>query len=292
MGFVESKSMARIIIASAMPMMLNGCSSHLVTEPGVVWAGAPSDNESNTSWTAKPTYLVTADGTRRALGLGSLEGVEEPNVRWIVDRHGVVPDHDTNITDLGHGVLRMMLRFQANDPAGGWWDGDQRTDRSDRQRAEVKGLGPHQKDGQTYEYGTTFRTDPAFHATDRFCHIMQIKATDGDKGMPLVTLSLRRGGVGVLQYASAKDGFRTAQTFKWSPGKWTRVRFRLNVSREGHGALLLSVDGGAFAGVRDVAIYRPGASDYRPKWGLYRAIVPTLHDDWVEHRDLSVKRLS
>ena len=284
---------ARSATGVAAALVLIGCSSsHLVTERGVVWTGAPSDHESNTSWTAQPTYLVLRDGTRRALGLGSMEGIEEPNVRWIVARQGVVPDYDTNITDRGHGALRMMLRYRAADPSGGWWDGDQRTDRHDRQRAEVKGLGPHQKEGETYEYGTTFRTDPDFRATDRFCHIMQIKATDGDKGMPLVTLSLRRDGIGVLQYASGKDAFRTARTFHWSPGRWTKVRFRLTVSQRGHGALLLSVDGGAFAGVRDVAIYRPDASDYRPKWGLYRAIAPTLHDDWVEHRNLSVKRLS
>src|SRR4030095_13882814 len=60
----------------------------------------------------------------------------------------------------------------------------------DRQRAEVKGIGSHQKTGETFVYGTTWRTDPDFKTVGRFCHVFQLKATDGDNGAPLVVLSL------------------------------------------------------------------------------------------------------
>lgn len=257
---------------------------------GVAWTAKPGDNENNTTWNPRPHWLEAPDGTRRAIGLASMEGVEEPHVRWIVANKGVVDDDFVNITDQGGGVVRFFLRYRGNDPAGGWWDGDQHTDRFDRQRAEVKGIGPHQKDGQTYEYGTTFRTDPAFKGHERFCHVMQIKATDGEKSPPLVTMSLRPNGVGVLQYMSGNDGFRTAATFKWKPDSWQKVRFRLTVSKD-KGALSLSVDGGPFTGVSDVPMYRPASTDYRPKWGLYRGTVPALTDDWVEHRDMEVRPL-
>ena len=61
----------------------------------------------------------------------------------------------------------------------------------DRQRAEVKGLGPHQKTNQTFEYSMQWRTNPEFVGINRFCHIFQLKATDGDNGAPLVRFSGR-----------------------------------------------------------------------------------------------------
>ena len=265
-----------------------------VTAQGVAWSGEARDPEANTTWNKAPTYVREADGTLRATGLKSFDGIEEPHVKWVVAENKTERDDFVNITDEGNGTVKMFLRYRGESPAsegGGWWDGDQGTDRSDRQRAEVKGIGPHQKPGETFEYGTTFRTDPDFKAYGRFCHVMQVKATDGDKGAPLVTLSLTGDGKGALQYYSGSDGFKTAQTFTWKPGEWETVRFRLKTSETGDGALLLSVNGGPFQGVEHVTMFRPQATDYRPKWGLYRGTVKGMTDDWVEHKDQTVRKL-
>jgi hypothetical protein len=262
--------------------------AQVITGKPIEWTGDAKDNEANTTWNKAPTYAREADGTLRALGLKSFDGVEEPHVKWVVADNKTQRDDFTNITDEGNGVIKMFLRYRGE--SEGWWDGDQGTDRSDRQRAEVKGIGPHQKDGETFEYGTTFRTDPDFKAYGRFCHIMQIKATDGDKGAPLVTLSITGNGEGALQYYSGNDGFKTAQTFKWTPGAWQTVRFRLKVSAAGAGTLQLSVNGGPFQGVDHVPMFRPQATDYRPKWGLYRGVVKGMTDDWVEHKDEVVRK--
>ena len=33
------------------------------------------------------------------------------------------------------------------------------------------------------------------------------------------------------------------------------------------------------------------ATDDRPKWGLYRGMVSDMHDDWVEHKDVTTRKL-
>jgi len=281
--------MKSLIFTAIAGLMAAAAPQETVTTQGVDWHGDAKDPESNTTWNTAPTYVREADGTLRATGLNSFEGIEEPHVKWVVAENRVERDDFVNITDEGNGTVRMFLRYRGE--TEGWWDGDQGTDRSDRQRAEIKGIGPHQKTGETFEYGTTFRTDPDFKAYGRFCHLMQVKATDGDKGAPLVTLSLTGNGKGALQYDSGSDGFKTAQAFTWKPGEWETVRFRLKTSQTGDGELLLSVNGGPFQGVTHVPMFRPQATDYRPKWGLYRGVVKGMTDDWVEHKDQTVRKV-
>lgn len=225
-----------------------------------------------------------------ATKVNDFEGTEDPKVKYLVKDDKCVPDDYSNITDAGDDTVRMTLRYRKGD----WWDGDQRTDRKDRQRAEVKGIGPHQKDGEVFEYETTFRTDPDFATTDRFCHVFQVKATDGDKGAPLVVLSLMKDGRAALRYWSGDaKGFTVARELTYRPGVWQNVKIRLKVSKENDGFLKASVDGDEFAGAEHVALYRPQATDYRPKWGLYRGVNKDadLHDDWVEHKRASARKV-
>lgn len=292
----------RLVVGGAMAMMLaavfSGCASSASTERMVTgrtaeWTGGIDDPESNTQWHPAPVYMQDGEGGLHSLGLKSFEGVEEPRMKWVEGPNGGHAERDdfVNITERQPGVVRMFLRYRGNGSTE-WWDGDQGTSRRDRQRAEIKGLGPHQKTGETFEYGTTFRTDPDFKGYGRFCHIMQVKATDGDKGAPLVTLSILDNTHAALRYVSGHEGFHEAQGFEWKPGVWTTIRFRLTTSNGKGGALLLSVNGGPFKGVTDVPMYRPGATDYRPKWGLYRGVVPGMRDDWVEHKSGYARRIA
>jgi hypothetical protein len=100
------------------------------------------------------TILLTAPVfALTATNLAGFEGIEEPVVKYIVAEKKFVPDDFTNITDAGSNTVRMTLRFHADD----WWDGDRDRHDTSRQRAEVKGIGPHQKNGETFEYATTWR---------------------------------------------------------------------------------------------------------------------------------------
>ena len=105
-----------------------------------------------------------------------------------------------NITDVSPGVVRMMLRYQPDA-----WDGDRDLPNKDR-HAQVKGLGPHQRLGDTFEYTTTFRTNRELVGSERWTHLFQLKATEGDRGAPLVTLTLQKGtSEGVVQIVGAEQ---------------------------------------------------------------------------------------
>ena len=122
----------------------------------------------------------------------------------------------------------MTLRYHAGD----WWDSDRDKQDTSRQRAEVKGLGPHQKPGDTFEYGTTWRTNPEFKGTDRFCHVFQLKATDGDDGAPLVVLSIlgEPGKAEVRYWSGDAKGFSKVREIAWKPDTWQTIRIRIKTS--------------------------------------------------------------
>ncbi len=221
-----------------------------------------------------------------ATGLSSFEAIEEPLVKFFPATGTFERDTFTNITDRDGGTFRFTNRFNRE-----WWDGDRDTENKDRQRAEVKGLGPHQAHGETFEYAMTWRTNPEFRGPNGFCHLFQLKAINGDSGAPLVTLSLR--GNKVFVEANPDGPKIVAREFTWKPDTWQTVRIRVKVSPRHDGELLASVDGDAFQGKTGVALSRPGADRYRPKWGLYRraAVNGPLGDDFVEHRNVTATHL-
>jgi hypothetical protein len=233
---------------------------------------------------------VIAARADTATRLKDFEGIEEPVIRYVVAGGKWEPDNFVNITDVGEHTVRMTLRYSAEG-----WDGDRSNHDTSRQRAEVKGIGPHQKTGDTFEYATTWRTNPGFHGSNKFCHVFQLKATDGDNGAPLVVLSVLEGTdtVAVRTCSGTQGGFTVIRKFGWKPNTWQTVRIRIKTSTSRDGAVLVSVDGDEFQGAKNIELFRPDATGYRPKWGLYRGITPELPkgESWVEHRDASAAKL-
>lgn len=239
-------------------------------------------------WLRCGLVLLVAVATRSnadtAIGLSSFEAIEEPLVQFHPASGRFTPDSFVNITEVGQATFRFTNRFNAD-----WWDGDRDTLNRDRQRAEVKGLGPHTRHGQTLIYTTTWRSNPGWRGTAGFCHIFQLKATNGDSGAPLITLSLR-GDKAIVE--ATPDGPKIiAREFAWQPGTWQTVRIRVRTSPTTDGELQVSVNGDPYVGRTGVALSRPRANTYRPKWGLYRraAVNAPMGDDYIEHRDISVQ---
>jgi hypothetical protein len=225
--------------------------------------------------------------------LADFEGIEEPELRYVVATGKFVYEDYVNIKDGGPGTVRMTLRYRAGD----WWDSDRDKQDTSRQRAEVKGIGVHQKTGETFEYATTWRTNPEFRPATRFCHVFQLKATDGDAGAPLVVLSIlgTEGRAAVRFWSGEATGFSDVRELAWKPDTWQAIRIRIKTSTGSDGEILASVDGDEFQGVKGVPVFRPDATDYRPKWGLYRGIdkdkpMP-MGEDWVEHKNASARKL-
>ena len=71
------------------------------------------------------------------------------------------------------------------------------------------------------------------------------------------------------------------------------IRDRIKTSNTSDGKILVSVNGDEFQGVKDVAVYRPDATAYRPKWGLYRGTAENLPPggSYVEHKEASAEKM-
>jgi autotransporter-associated beta strand protein len=240
------------------------------------------------------------------------EGLEEPTVIYFPASNTFQndPTNFQNHVDEGGGMFRDTLRYEYPSPVApyapgpGWWDGDGADPgNTDRQRSEPKGivgLG-HQQVGQTFEYSFDFRTDPTFTATSSFDHIFQLKATNGDDSPPLATISLYKNGSGIQGRVDCfTDGTTgTPQTeiipttFTYTAGQWIHFDIRITPCAQGQstGQILLSVNGGAFAGISNAAIDLQSSTDFRPKFGFYRGLSTTngtpVGDSWVEHRTIT-----
>src|SRR5437868_263133 len=216
-----------------------------------------------------------------ATGLASFEGREEPTVLYHPSTATFTDDSYVNMTDQGGGVMRFALRYH---PEQDWWDGDRAATNIDRQRAEVKGLGPHQAPGDIFEYAFDFRTDSSFVGGSAFDHIFQLKPLDGDLDSPMVVVDPGKGSGSngsVRLWTSADAHSVSVRSLIWAPNIWEHVVVRVATSTSttgtsNDGAVVASINGDAFQGVSNVPVYRTGSTDFRPKWGFYRGISSDL----------------
>jgi hypothetical protein len=217
--------------------------------------------------------------------MSSFEGSEEPGVLYHPATNSFTSDSFTNMTSPSAGTFRFVLRYRYR--SEGWWDGDRTTTNDDRQRAEVKGLGVHQRNGETFEYGTTWRTSRG--GNGKFWHVFQLKATDGDDAPPLVVNSIQSTSTASFRYwPGTASNFIVARSYGYAVDTWTTIKIRVRTSTTTDGEVRGSVNGDALAGASGVAVFRPESTDYRPKWGSYRGVDTTdpYGDDTVEHMDV------
>jgi hypothetical protein len=216
----------------------------------------------------------------------AFEGEEEPTVVYHVSGGNFTNDSYDNI-QAGSSSYKFVLRFRKGD----WWDGDRNTTNNDRQRAEVKGLGSHQKNNETFEYSSAWKTNRA--GSGSFWHVFQLKATDGDNGAPLVTNSIKSGTTANVQIWSGSASNSTAvMSYGFSLNSFTTTKIRVKVATSSTGELRASVNGGSLQGKTGIACYRPSATDYRPKWGSYRGVSSSAPygDDTVEQKSFSASK--
>jgi hypothetical protein len=220
-----------------------------------------------------------------ATSLGSFDGTEEPSVIYHPSSGTFTSDSFINITTPSSGDFKFYLRYSSSS-----WDGDRATTNNDRQRAEVRGLGTHQLTGETYDYQSTWRTDSGTRIGSLFYHITQVKAADGDNSAPLVTISLINGTTAQVDKCSGSEqGLTAVRQFSWAPATWTTTKIRLKTATNSTGMLKLSVNGDTLQGSSNVPMYRPSATSYWPKWGLYRGANTSqpYGNNYVEHSSLS-----
>jgi len=213
-----------------------------------------------TAGVSSPVLATTASS------FSSFEGQEEPTDR--VYSSGSVTKGDTydNMTSPASGTFKFYLRFSSS-----VWDGDRDTGSTDRQRAEVKGLGSRQGPNDTFDYDHTWKTNRAGAGT--FWHVFQLKGVDGDNAAPLVVNSIQSSTGAALRYCSgATSGFTVARSYTFSLNTFMRSTIRIKPSTGTSGILQLGVNGGSLSGKTNIGLYRPSSTQYRPKWGSYRGV--------------------
>jgi hypothetical protein len=189
-----------------------------------------------------------------ATSLSSFGGIEEPTVKYTVSSNSFSNDSYVNITDEGSGQFKMYLRYSTSS-----WDGDRNTTSTDRQRAEIKVLGNRQGMNETFEYASTWRTNSTFKKGSHFCHVTQVKAYDGsDTSDPLVTTDINS-----------------------------------STSSSTSGELRASINGDSLSGKTGIKMYRNGATQYQPKWGLYRGVdsSQSIGNDYLEHKSVTANKI-
>jgi hypothetical protein len=244
-------------------------------------------------WTSLAIALLTSAPllATTATSLSSFGGVEEPTVIYYPATNTFANDSYVNITDQGGGVFRMYLRYSTS-----WWDGDRNTTSTDRQRAEIKVLGARQLMNETYEYTSTWKTNSSFVKGNHFCHVTQVKAYDGsDTSDPLVTTDINStSSAQVSKCSYGEAGLTGVRSFSWSPGTPVTVKVRLTTSSTMSGQLRASVNGDALSGQTGINMYRNGATEYQPKWGLYRGLDSSepIGNDYVEHSNVQANKVA
>jgi len=169
-------------------------------------------------------------------------------------------------------------------------DGDCNTELNDRLRTEIKAFHPspsHMKGeyGDEVQYTWDFRLDDDFRAGNRFTHIFQVKAADGEySSPPLITLT-PRGSASSMQILHGKsdahgDGIYSvvhSEPLNKFLGEWLEAEFNADFQHNGSASLTIrrKVDGQVLlewdSGESNLEMWRQDASFNRGKWGIYRS---------------------
>lgn len=177
----------------------------------------------------------------------------------------------------------------------------------DRQRCEIKTYGPSSDSlkaflGDWMIFRWKFRLDAAFQPSENFTHIHQIKAGDGNDGLPIITITPRYGHPDHLQIIHTGDTKTTSlgvlKQVDLAPfkGAWIQAvekitfgsqgSYQLTLSEVGNGAVLLSYSND------DIDMWRVGATFVRPKWGIYRSVKDSarLRDEKALFADFIIEK--
>ena len=180
---------------------------------------------------------------------------------------------------------------------------DDRCINSDRQRNEIKtyNLSPDNLkgvEGETVVYKWKFKLDLDFQPSSSFTHIHQLKAVGGDDGLPLFTLTPRKGNPDKMQLRYAESSNITTldqvnlDLFK---GNWVAVTETITYGESGAYTIVINkVDDGAelFSYSDDnIRAWRTNADFIRPKWGIYRSLNNSddLRDETVLFANFSIE---
>ncbi|WP_418263744.1 fibronectin type III [Flavobacterium faecale] len=175
-----------------------------------------------------------------------------------------------------------------------------RCEKFDRQRVEIKTYGPSPenlkgKEGEIVNYSWKFKIPSGFQPSTSFTHLHQIKAVGGSDGLPLFTLSAKKGkinklnlvhdNVTILQSAPLNDFIDTWVEVKEIIEVGSNGYYSMKISRLNDGVELLSYS------TDKLMTIRADNEFIRPKWGIYRSLNNSsdLRDESVLFADFVIE---
>ncbi|MFK7979180.1 MAG: T9SS type A sorting domain-containing protein [Saprospiraceae bacterium] len=215
-------------------------------------------------------------------------GIENPDCV-----HGDFGPHITQVFD--ETLNRNVFLFHSHIDA----DND-RCLKDDRVRMEVKG-GPNTNEELIHPNGTTayyrwkFQISEDYTGGSSFHHIFQLKAKEGDDGIPILTITLRTQKLEVRHSggdSGADLGKLIEEDLDLFRGKWVEVYVKLVQGESGLFEISLKdlLTGQELLAYSNdnIDLWRLGAAYNRPKWGMYRAKSDGLVDEAFRFADFCI----
>ena len=170
---------------------------------------------------------------------------------------------------------------------------------AEKQRVEIKTYEPSPDNlkgtlGETITYQWKFRLPKGFQPTTHFTHLHQIKAVGGSDGLPIFTLSAKKGKINQMNVVHNNTTIVASSNLSDFEGVWVAITevikigangtYSISIKRIKDGKELLSYEN------PNLETIRPDNKFIRPKWGIYRSLKnrEDLKDEAVRFADFSI----
>jgi hypothetical protein len=174
-----------------------------------------------------------------------------------------------------------------------------RCEKTDRQRIEIKAYEPSPDNlkgttGETITYQWKFKLSKGFQPSSSFTHLHQIKAVGGADGLPIFTLSAKKGKVNQFNVVHNNVDIVASVDLSELEGNWVEITETIKVGANGSYAIQIKriKDGKELLAYSNpnLETIRPDNKFIRPKWGIYRSLnkAADLRDEAVRFADFTI----
>jgi hypothetical protein len=174
-----------------------------------------------------------------------------------------------------------------------------RCENFDRQRVEIKTYGPSPENlkgtlNETITYQWKFKLPSGFQPSTNFTHLHQIKAVGGSEGMPIFTLTAKKGKINKMNLVHDNLTIVASANLSEFENEWVEITEVIKVGANGTYSIAIKriKDGTEILSYSNANLMtiRPDNKFIRPKWGIYRSLkkAEDLRDEAVRFADFSI----
>jgi hypothetical protein len=193
-------------------------------------------------------------------------------------------------TDLKENVFEFYIHVTPD---------NDRCENFDRQRVEIKTFEPSPDKlkgtlGETITYNWKFKLPAGFQPSSNFTHLHQIKAVGGSEGMPIFTLTAKKGKTNKMALIHDNTTTVASADLAEFENQWVEITEVIKVGANGTYSMTIKriKDGKEILSYSsaDLMTIRPDNKFIRPKWGIYRSLKSAgdLRDEAVRFADFSI----